>query len=79
MCRRFATIEINVTGSSNDVGFGVAGECIGLGPGGMPQGGRPSVDYRHVTDVEAQLTDLTAAGAADEPHFSVFALSVDAL
>jgi predicted enzyme related to lactoylglutathione lyase len=50
------------------VGFDVAGQHIGLVPGG---GGMTSpVAYWHVPDIEAKLAEVTAAGAAvkEPPH-----------
>ena len=45
------------------VGFDVAGQHIGLVPGGGPQGMTSPVAYWHVLDIEAKLTEVTAAGA----------------
>jgi predicted enzyme related to lactoylglutathione lyase len=45
------------------VGFDVAGQHIGLVPGGGPQGMTSPVAYWHVTDIEAKLAGVTAAGA----------------
>ncbi len=45
------------------VGFDVAGQHIGLVPGGGPQGMTSPVAYWHVADIEAKLAELTAAGA----------------
>lgn len=45
------------------VGFDVAGQHIGLVPGGGPQGMTSPVAYWHVTDIEARLAAVTAAGA----------------
>jgi predicted enzyme related to lactoylglutathione lyase len=45
------------------VGFEAAGQHIGLVPGGGPQGMTSPVAYWHVTDIEAKLADVTAAGA----------------
>lgn len=45
------------------VGFDVAGQHIGLVPGGGPQGLTSPVAYWHVTDIEAKLAEVTAAGA----------------
>jgi predicted enzyme related to lactoylglutathione lyase len=50
--------------SSYYVGFDVAGQHIGLLPGGGPQGMTSPVAYWHVPDIEAKLAELTAAGAA---------------
>jgi len=50
------------------VGFDVAGQHIGLVPGG---GGMTSpVAYWHVPDIEAKLAEVTAAGATvkEPPH-----------
>ena len=50
------------------VGFDVAGQHIGLVPGGGPQGMTSPVAYWHVSDIEAKLAEVTAAGAAvNEP------------
>lgn len=46
------------------VGFDVAGQHIGLVPGGGPQQLTSPVAYWHVPDIEAKLAGLTAAGAA---------------
>ena len=43
------------------VGFDVAGQHIGLVPGG--QGMTSPVAYWHVPDIEAKLAEVTAAGA----------------
>ncbi|HMG25639.1 MAG TPA: VOC family protein [Acidimicrobiia bacterium] len=45
------------------VGFDVAGQHIGLVPGGGPQGLTSPVAYWHVDDIEAKLAEVTAAGA----------------
>jgi predicted enzyme related to lactoylglutathione lyase len=45
------------------VGYDVAGQHIGLVPGGGPQGMTSPVAYWHVSDIEAKLAELTAAGA----------------
>ncbi|MFD3698785.1 VOC family protein [Streptomyces sp. NPDC058646] len=45
------------------VGFEVAGQHIGLVPGGGPQGLTGSLAYWHVPDVEATVAEMTAAGA----------------
>ena len=45
------------------VGYDVAGQHIGLLPGGGPQGLTSPVAYWHVRDIEATLADVTAAGA----------------
>jgi predicted enzyme related to lactoylglutathione lyase len=52
------------------VGFDVAGQHIGLVPGGGPQGMTSPVAYWHVADIEAKLAELTAAGATvkEEAH-----------
>src|SRR3954467_5941747 len=46
------------------VGFDVAGQHIGLLPGGGPQGLTSPVAYWHVDDIEAKLAEVTAAGAS---------------
>jgi len=45
------------------VGFDVAGQHIGLVPGGGPQHLASPVAYWHVPDIEAKLAEVTAAGA----------------
>jgi predicted enzyme related to lactoylglutathione lyase len=45
------------------VGFDVAGQHIGLVPGGTAQGMTSPVAYWHVPDIEAKLAEVTAAGA----------------
>ena len=45
------------------VGFDVAGQHIGLVPGGGPQGMTTPVTYWHVSDIKAKLAEVTAAGA----------------
>jgi predicted enzyme related to lactoylglutathione lyase len=52
------------------VGFDVEGQHIGLVPGGGPQGMTSPVAYWHVSDIEAKLADVTAAGATvkEAPH-----------
>jgi predicted enzyme related to lactoylglutathione lyase len=51
------------TDSPYYVGFEAEGQNIGLVPGGGPQGMTSPVAYWHVTDIEAKLAELTAAGA----------------
>jgi predicted enzyme related to lactoylglutathione lyase len=51
------------TDSRYYVGFDVAGQHIGLVPGGGPQGMTSPVTYWHVPDIAASLTAVTAAGA----------------
>ena len=55
-------IEPQTDGDSY-VGFDAAGQHIGLVPGGGPQGMTSSVAYWHVSDIEAKLAEVTAAGA----------------
>jgi predicted enzyme related to lactoylglutathione lyase len=44
------------------VGYEVAGQHIGLVPGGAEQGMAGPVAYWHVADIEAKLAEVTAAG-----------------
>jgi predicted enzyme related to lactoylglutathione lyase len=52
------------------VGYDIAGQHIGLVPGGGPQGMTDQVAYWHVTDIEAKFAEVAAAGAtvAEEPR-----------
>jgi predicted enzyme related to lactoylglutathione lyase len=52
------------------VGYEAAGQHIGLVPGGGPQGMKSPVAYWHVSDIEAKLAEVTAAGGAvnESPH-----------
>ncbi len=52
------------------VGFDVEGQHIGLVPGGAQQGMSAPVAYWHVSDIEAKLAEVTAAGATvkEPPH-----------
>jgi predicted enzyme related to lactoylglutathione lyase len=45
------------------VGYEAAGQQIGLVPGGGPQAMTTPVAYWHVSDIEAKLAEVTAAGA----------------
>ena len=45
------------------VGYDVAGQHIGLVPGGREQGMTSPVAYWHVPDIEAKLAEVSAAGA----------------
>jgi predicted enzyme related to lactoylglutathione lyase len=45
------------------VGYEAEGQHIGLVPGGGPQGMTSPVAYWHVSDMEAKLAEVTAAGA----------------
>jgi predicted enzyme related to lactoylglutathione lyase len=45
------------------VGYDVAGQQIGLVPPGGPQSMSAPVAYWHVSDIEAKLAEVTAAGA----------------
>jgi predicted enzyme related to lactoylglutathione lyase len=49
--------------SSYYVGFEAEGQQIGLVPAGGPQGMTSPVAYWHVSDIEAKLAEVTAAGA----------------
>jgi len=51
------------TDGSYYVGFEVAGQQIGLVPGGGPQGMTSPVAYWQVPNIEATLAEVTAAGA----------------
>jgi predicted enzyme related to lactoylglutathione lyase len=54
------------------VGYEVAGQHIGLVPGGGQQGMTGPVAYWHVPDIEAKLAEVTAAGAiVKEPAHDV--------
>ena len=60
------------TDSDYYVGFDVAGQHIGLVPGGGPQGMTSPVAYWQVNDIEAKLAEVTAAGATvKEPAHDV--------
>jgi predicted enzyme related to lactoylglutathione lyase len=52
------------------VGFDAAGQHIGLVPSGGPQAMTSPVTYWHVSDLEAKLAEVTAAGGTvkDEPR-----------
>ena len=45
------------------VGFDAEGQHIGLVPGGGPQAMTSPVAFWHVSDIEAKLAEVTAAGA----------------
>ena len=54
------------------VGFEAAGQHIGLVPGGGPQGMTSPIAYWHVSDIDAKLAEVTAAGATlKEPAHDV--------
>ena len=54
------------------VGFDVEGQHIGLVPNGGPQAMTSPVAFWHVTDIEAKVAEVTAAGAAvKEPAHDV--------
>ena len=60
------------TDSRYYVGFEAEGQQIGLVPGGGPQGMTSPVAHWHVSDIEAKLAEVTAAGAAvKEPAHDV--------
>ena len=44
------------------VGYDVEGQHIGLVPNGAQQGMTGPVSYWHVTDIEAKIAEVTAAG-----------------
>ncbi|SEH01325.1 hypothetical protein SAMN05444920_12029 [Nonomuraea solani] len=52
-----------VADGSYYVGFEAEGQHIGLVPTGGPQSMTSPVAYWHVTDIEAKLAEVTAAGA----------------
>jgi predicted enzyme related to lactoylglutathione lyase len=51
------------TDSSYYVGYEVAGQQIGLVPKGGPQGMTSPVAHWHVSDIDAKLSEVAAAGA----------------
>src|SRR4029450_1096798 len=51
------------TDGSYYVGYEAAGQQIGLGRGGGPQGMPPPAASWHVADIEPKLAEVTAAGA----------------
>ncbi len=54
------------------VGFDAAGQHIGLVPGGGPQGYTSPVAFWAVSDIEAKLAEVSAAGATvKEPAHDV--------
>ncbi len=54
------------------VGFEAEGQHIGLVPGGGPQGMTSPVAFWQVSDIEAKLAEVTAAGATiKEPAHEV--------
>jgi predicted enzyme related to lactoylglutathione lyase len=58
--------------SSYYVGYDAEGQHVGLVPGGGPQGMTSPVAYWEVADIEAKLSELTAAGATvKEPAHDV--------
>ena len=60
------------TDSPYYVGYEAEGQQIGLVPNGGPQGMNTSVAYWHVSDIEAKLAEVTAAGATiKEPAHDV--------
>jgi predicted enzyme related to lactoylglutathione lyase len=60
------------TDSDFYVGYDVAGQQIGLVPGGGPQSMTSPVAFWHVPDIEAKLAEVTAAGATvKEPAHGV--------
>ena len=60
------------TDESYYVGFEAADQHIGLVPGGGTQGMTSPVAYWYVTDLEAKLAEVTAAGATvKEPAHDV--------
>ena len=52
-----------VADSEYYVGFEAGGQHIGLVPGGGPQGMTSPVTFWEVSDIEAKLAEVTAAGA----------------
>ena len=59
------------TDTPHYVGFDIAGQHIGLVPGGLEKMRSP-VAYWHVADIEAKLAEVTAAGATvTEPSHDV--------
>ncbi|MGI8485554.1 MAG: VOC family protein [Thermomicrobiales bacterium] len=60
------------TDSPYYVGFDTGGQHIGLVPSGGSQGMTSPVAYWHVSDIEAKLAEVTAAGASvKEPAHDV--------
>ena len=52
------------------VGYDVAGQHIGLVPGGGPEGMTSPLAYWHVSDLEGRLAEVVAAGGRikEKPH-----------
>jgi predicted enzyme related to lactoylglutathione lyase len=73
--KKLYTALLGVTPQSDApyyVGFEAAGQQIGLLPGGGPQGLTSPVPFWQVSDIEAKLAELTAAGATvKEPAHDV--------
>jgi predicted enzyme related to lactoylglutathione lyase len=66
MAKAVYTALLGISPQTDDpfyVGFEAQGQHIGLVPGGGPQGMTSPVAYWHVTDIEAKLAEVTAAGA----------------
>jgi predicted enzyme related to lactoylglutathione lyase len=59
------------TDEDYDVGFEVAAQHIGLVRGGGPTAMASPVAYGHVSDIEAELAEVTAAAAVGEPATDV--------
>jgi predicted enzyme related to lactoylglutathione lyase len=58
--------------SSYYIGYDTGGQHIGLVPGGGPQGMTSPVAFWQVSDIEAKLAEVTAAGATvKEPAHDV--------
>jgi hypothetical protein len=66
---------LNMTGSSEHVGFGADGQHIGLMPGGVPQGTASPVAIWQMERIEAKPAEVAATGATDQSQLSVLALA----
>jgi hypothetical protein len=72
-------IRVNVTGHSNDVGFGAIGQYVGPASADVPEGTTSPVGDRHVADIAVELAELTVGGAIEEPHMGGLTLGGEAI
>jgi hypothetical protein len=72
-------IRVNVTGTSNDVGFGAVGQSVWPAPEGVPEGTTPPVGDRRVADIAAELPGVTVGTHQRAAIGAFLALGVEAL
>ena len=65
-----------LTDSAWHLGYDIAGQHVGLLPGGGPQGMTSPVAYWHVDDIEAKLAEVTRPARRSKTRRTTWAAAV---